>query len=480
MKLNMWMIANRLRGYEFESSINPMADMVLNGVLPVFAIGCVRVYADGSDVICEHDQGRIRIRDLGLEDGYMLIQAIFDWYQDWVDRVDEAVYMQNYKVIAEQCAEAFDNPVMIQDSNYRLLGMAGDFGTIGMPEGWNIIKKNGQSSVEYYSAMSYALRNSSRVYRYNVREWEGFPGSQLSSSGLHGTVSFRGMNFAKITVLSAGRAVNRGDICLLEFLSRRLSIYLAATACVNKRHLDFQLFESLVAGESVSDYSIQFYLDVIKYNGDSTFAVMDISYVEEGRTHDYKARILLENLIKYRFPSTFYCFVKDELYLLLYAADPMNLALQIMRCAEMEGFSDALNAGISLPYRNLQETIYFSEQAALARLNAPVGKIASFYDSAVSALLNLEDQRKICACEPDLRRFWEEQPDKRAYLETLNIYLEEERAAQTAANRLHIHKNTLTYRIKYLKDIMPWNLGDSFVRNYLRMSYYVLSQSSRD
>ena len=74
----MWMIANRLTGYDVEKKLEQDAEAVINSALPVYIPGCVRIRAVGPDVVCEHEQGWIRIRDLGISDGYMLIQSIFD------------------------------------------------------------------------------------------------------------------------------------------------------------------------------------------------------------------------------------------------------------------------------------------------------------------------------------------------------------------------------------------------------------------
>ena len=72
---------------------------------------------------------------------------------------------------------------------------------------------------------------------------------------------------------------------------------------------------------------------------------------------------------------------------------------------------------------------------------------------------------------------WQQEPDKRDYLQTLAVYLDMERAAAAAAQRLFIHKNTLNYRIRYLRERTGWDLDDPELRTYLRLSLYVLSCS---
>ena len=57
MKLNMWMIANRLKNYEIEARIDKDAEPILNSTLPYYAPGCVYISQLSNDIICESDQG---------------------------------------------------------------------------------------------------------------------------------------------------------------------------------------------------------------------------------------------------------------------------------------------------------------------------------------------------------------------------------------------------------------------------------------
>ena len=85
--------------------------------------------------------------------------------------------------------------------------------------------------------------------------------------------------------------------------------------------------------------------------------------------------------------------------------------------------------------------------------------------------------QRLCACEPTLRRMWNEGGDRRMGVLTLKAYLGEERSSKRASEKLFIHKNTLTYRIKYLKESTGWDLENTYIRDYLRLSAYFLEKS---
>ena len=56
-------------------------------------------------------------------------------------------------------------------------------------------------------------------------------------------------------------------------------------------------------------------------------------------------------------------------------------------------------------------------------------------------------------------------------LETLKVYLENDRNAQHSANLLYLHRNSLQYRVHRIQDIAGINLDDPEERAYLRLSF---------
>ncbi len=478
MKLNMWMIANRLKNYEIEARIDKDAEPILNSTLPYYAPGCVYISQLSNDIICESDQGSILIRDMKLSDGYLLIQGIFDWYQNWLDEVDRAIMSNDFQSLAQLLQRAFGNPVMIQDSNYCLLGMSGPFGKNGIPPEWEYIRENGQISMEGYNFMSSALKFSDCVYRQNVRRFCGKPDSLMPDSGLHVTITFHGHDYEKLTVLESNRVFNVGDICLLEYLSRRMAIYTAAVSGESRKYLDIGIIESLILGEPVPPDKVNDFQRIIKGQRPGAFAVLLINFSDKERKGDPRALKFVKNIIFRQYSIMFCNIVKGELMLLLYSQNPYILARQIFHTVTQGGRKKELHAGLSCLFYELSELQYFFDQAAYARSN---GKeiFSEFYNLASDYLMEASGRQRICACEPVLRRMWKEDEDKMAYLKTLQVYLEEERSSKRASERLYIHKNTLTYRIKFLKDTTNWDLDDPSTRNYLRLSLYALEKEEQ-
>ena len=178
MKLNLWMIANQLGEYDIETKIAADTERTISGPLPVAAIGCLYVRNEGPDVICQSEQGMIVIHDMDEREGFLLIQSIFNWYDSWIENIEQALKTSDYRMFVHLCAQAFSNPVMLQDANLLLLGMDCRGIPVSRIPQWRFIYEKEQSSVPYYLAMSEALKNP--VFKYS--DYSG-PISAIRESG---------------------------------------------------------------------------------------------------------------------------------------------------------------------------------------------------------------------------------------------------------------------------------------------------------
>lgn len=60
-------------------------------------------------------------------------------------------------------------------------------------------------------------------------------------------------------------------------------------------------------------------------------------------------------------------------------------------------------------------------------------------------------------------------------LETLRVYLDNDRNAQRCANLLYLHRNSLQYRVRRIQEIAGIDLDDPTERAYLRLSLFLSS-----
>lgn len=478
MKLNMWMIANRLENYEIDMQIEEEAEAVLNSPLPYYAPNGVCISAVGNDILCKSNQGYIRIYNISLSDGYLLIQNIFDWYKDLLSESNRAIKSGNFEKLAQIYQQAFGNPVMLQDSNYCLLGMSGPFGEKGISPEWAYIKKNGHNSAEGYKFMARALSFPVRIYEQNIRKFLGKPDSPVLDNGLHAKIAFQGYDYGKVTILESNRKMNYGDVCLLRCFSRYMAIWLAAVSSNSRKYLNTDILEALALGEEVDSDRVRYFQTIITDTRKGQFAVLSVDFSDQEQKNNLRILQLLKSIMYKQYPAISCDIIKDGLMILLFSQDIHVLAEQILQFFQERGYRNGLRAGLSCGFYELSELYFFFDQAVYAK-NKSYENLVEFYNHAVEYLMQTTGKKQLCASEPILRHMWMQDDDRRAYLQTLKVYLGEERSSKRASEKMFIHKNTLTYRIKYLKDNTDWNLESAYIRDYLRLSIYVLEKSEK-
>ena len=79
------------------------------------------------------------------------------------------------------------------------------------------------------------------------------------------------------------------------------------------------------------------------------------------------------------------------------------------------------------------------------------------------------------AIHPDILRLWRERKqDNDHKLDTYICYLENSRSLKKAAEQLHLHRNTLVYRINKIQESLHYHSNDSYTMDYIRLSIRVL------
>ena len=483
MKLNLWLVANRLTEYDIQTKISYTTDRPISGPLPVMATSSLYVRSEGTDLVCSSDQGTIIIHDMEEREGFLLIQSIFNWYDNWLENIEESLQLADYRSFVHLCAQAFSNPVMLLDSNFLLLGMdCRGIAIRNLPE-WRYIYDREQTSVTYYMAMAQALKDP--VSRYNdyvtrfntaARDEEG---NSYKTSGLHASFRHMSHDYGRLTVLEKRRPLNPGDAALLILLAKKCSLIFAAAEKSSDSAVNLRVMSDLLEFKPVPQEQLDYHYSIITKKAQDTASRLCLFLFRVAQREEKSSVIeLLSSTLKRQYLGTYNWNYHDDLLVMTYVPEPVTLARQMHQFITDEGFGDAVRIGVSLPFEELSELPYHYEQAAYAISRDPPPGIRFFYRCAADYLLeNTDMQRKLLACEPLCRRMWNE-PDKREYLRTLSAYLSQERATALAAESLYVHRNTINYRIKYLKECTNWDYEDAALRDYLRLSIHYLSCES--
>ena len=114
------------------------------------------------------------------------------------------------------------------------------------------------------------------------------------------------------------------------------------------------------------------------------------------------------------------------------------------------------NVRFLLALANGQSGLYFAENYGIQYIVHTSRRLQNRMPHPVLAALRIHDREK-----------------NSTLYETLYQFLINERSAQRTAQALHIHKNSLSYRLNQIKEIADLDLDDPNLRTYLILSFAI-------
>lgn len=474
MKLSMHMIANRIYFLDMELNLSDSDPPVLKSARLVYATDCAYIYAKGKDTICEAESGSIRLRDVNLTEGFDIIQSVFDFYDDWQQNILDLAAQKSYQDLVDACFRVFHNPMIMFDADCKVMGISSQYGENDVDREWAYLSRYGYSSIQ-------ALEYMKSYYPDHDFEHEKilpfhFKGTILNCEGITGALIYQNEFFLRINVIEKERALNYGDYQILEMLLHIMYQHLEKRDAEKEKGEENSVFHSLLNQEAVDkeklarklhyagwEVSDEYQLILVwadkKEMSAKTAEVMRTTLMNmypEGRiVGGEKGFILIWNLSK--------CgdFKRDRIQLLFKQTEA-----DVSMSLRMKGIYN-----LSHLYRQAKSALNMREL-----FSGETDGIFDFYEAAANYILLSGDlEEMVYACHPDVRKLWlREQEEKDGLFPTFSSYLKHERSVLNTSQDVYIHRNTLLYRIKKIKDCLTSDLDDTYTRNYMQISVMVL------
>jgi len=149
-------------------------------------------------------------------------------------------------------------------------------------------------------------------------------------------------------------------------------------------------------------------------------------------------------------------------------------ALRFAQAIEEKGLAGKTEAAISLPFASPDAIPMQYELLVFCLESRGDTGLVKAKDSAFSFLTKrivstIETESLLHPAITKLARY--DQMNQSNLLETLRVYLENDRNAQRCANLLYLHRNSLQYRVRRIQDIAGIDLDNPEERAYLRLSF---------
>ena len=475
MKLSMWMIANRLSALDPEVHIRDSAPIILRSARRAYATNCVHVFQVGKDAICNGEGDYVRLKDMSASQAFEIIQCVFDFYDDWNSDIMEAVSRMDYQQAIDESWHIFHNPVLLLDANCKALAMSAQYGEDEVDEEWKHLSEYGYLSAGSFRYLQSAGIEKESSQRSAVRVIRG-GGGGVSVGWMSGRLSENGTLLGRLNVLELERKCNTGDAQLLQYLTSLLTPSLSWKNEKDGQFSSKNVFWEMIRKNWVSKEAIDRQLNYMSWEREDYFRVFLLQSGECGGLGEAVSLPLMVNLIAAYIPKASLMKTEDKIVVIVNENQFGENQVKVLLADILK--QKNLRTGVSLAVRGIGNlyAVYRQAEAALlcGAAEYPEENYFRFYDCAMDFIVeNSEPEELICACQPDVRRLWEEE-EGGEQIQILKSYLANERSLAKTAAALFVHRNTLVYRVKKILETLEYSLEEDYTRDYMKLSVRIL------
>lgn len=240
-----------------------------------------------------------------------------------------------------------------------------------------------------------------------------------------------------------------------------------------------ETFVDLVNRKTVTQAEMRVVLDILGWQEDDEYICIRIQ--NQDPSLNIKTITVLRSAMSVLLTGHTSFFYENDLFLLvnLRVSDSTIAELRTMMASHIR--DSYLFCGFSNPFRGIGNLAEGVAQTEIALRHVTSGGNTSWIREFSECVLDfIQDEIKRTmkpelVAAPDLLRLREfDRENGTEYYQTLRAYLLHERNIPETSEALIIHRTTLSYRLKKLKDLMSLNLDNENVRFYLLLSFRLL------
>ena len=392
------------------------------------------------------------------------ILGIFDDYQNWWDRMTEAVLSRRpLEKLMDIACEVIKNPIAIFDSSQSLMYHSENFTASRAGTIWDELLSNGSVENNYYTSAE--LKRIRTEFENSDGAFCMRPRRNPSHEHLMGPIKLEGKLAGSVGLVDVNAPFSDGQMFLVEQVMRQIENELRQQRSEAPKGNPYFLLR-IIDGQDIEARVVAHHLEQRRWSLSDPYYLLlfayqvSWSYSEEGKA--------VLRLIGLRYPNVLACY--HDSHVIVVGRKKDHDVMDEAAREELEKFCAAnyLYCGISnctndfLSLRNA----YAQSNVALARLVAqddPHPRTCAFSegftDYVIDALDSTAGLKTIC--DPLVLSLWKsDRGNKRELLDSLHAYLCCGRSVSAAARQLFVHRNTLLYRLGVLESLLSVNFED--------------------
>lgn len=444
------------------------------------------LYGDCSQQALEKPVNLIRLlAEEDIQEILEIVQDCFDATANWVYRMQDALlHNEDINALCALGYEYFQNPILVHDFQFYILSCPKR--TKEMIE-WVRDEDTGMYSFPIELINQYKI-NPEYMGTLETKGPEIFCGTPNGQRVLYMNLWGKdGTYGGRICINELERPLKSGDLLALAYFADLVSFLLFKEKNGEREvfHKFNTVFHAFMGKEPYDIGVLEKYLSYFGWKMKDTYVCIKLD-IGKRTIHirgETQTRLHIEKNIKgsraFYFEKSIVVFVNMD-----QASSELSYILTKFSYIIREGL---FYMGVSNQYQNFAGSPNAYLQASIAldygRSSGSTSWCHRFEEHALSYLIDHANgslPRAFAYCDKlrDLEHY--DKKNSGGLLETLKLYLENERNATKTAKELYIHRSTLFYRLEKVQEILDMDLDDYKARLYLQISFQIYDRAKEE
>lgn len=476
MKLSMWILADWLWKY------NPIifiknGEQVLRGVrlfTPDSTMEHQNVYlgraqdfigSGGDGVICvhEHDMMLLDTNDMDLVINEIF--TAFDFYYKWADGLKDAVRQNcTMQEIIDRSYPLFNESIIVCDSVYKISATSRNYDSDIFKNELNKIISERQNSFSKFTNLKSGIQKNAKFKNSYIATFSDF-NYRLMLANIFNFKKFLG----QVIILETKHKITEGRLQLCATLGDIIEYWIRYNSEQISLRAEASIFRDLLERKSIAKEDALHHMNQIGWKETDEKVIVKIHHSNASTS------VLIKqiNSIGQSVPDCYLLIFEFSIVLVAnLRLTPYNALIEQLNllvnklpycCGVSNSFTDIMlfrkyynQAGIALKYgENKEERIRYS-------IDYMLDYVIDLINTSSSTII-------IHPAVSKLKEY--DSSNKSELYHTLYEYLSHERNLVKTAEVLNIHRNSLLYRLKKIREIADDDFNDAKIRQYLLLSF---------
>lgn len=478
MKLSMWILLDWLKDYNPKYNIISGKKILQNARIlsdnsnfksSNVYIGLGDDYIDDyyGKIIIVNEEDIIYIDGNDLDFIFNEILDAFDFYNTWYSKTkDDILNGYSLEDIINNCNNILNDTILICDSAYRItLISSSKYVSFDNPI-WQYLLANKSLPLDIIIKINSKINNLNYQYSSYMFSMDEFPCPCICKNLLYENNHIGWLVYiedkTKFTNSTLQLCDTLGDLIIEWFPFNKNSSLLKS---------EVNIFKDIIDENDEPSHLINS-LNIIDWKEDDTKVLININSIENNFD-------IIKPLYRYLKESYIDSFITTYNNSIIFLVNLNKKRIDIL-LEELKPWLIRCNSycGVSYPFKALYllRDSYYNSNIAIQYGKKESGYINYCENHALDLILNIiKNNLNTDIAHPSLYilRDYDEKNNSELY-KTLREYLINERNHNNTSHKLSIHRNTLSYRLKRINDLINVDLNNPDIRIHLLISYNLI------